>query len=60
MVMALYALVLPLARRTTGMSESNTNARIAQASIVLLMIGTLIMGMSWDIGMLIPGELCAS
>ena len=58
--MVLYALILPLARRTTGMNEIDTNARIARASIVLLVSGTLVMGMSWDIGMLIPGELCAS
>ena len=58
--MILYALVLPCAQRMTGMSESNTNALMARASICLLALGTMMMGISWNIWMLIPGKLCAA
>ena len=52
----LYTLILPFAHRTSGSSVEVSNVRVARASILLLCAGTTMMGLSWNLWVLTPGN----
>lgn len=55
-VLILYTLILPLANKTSKSSIEISNVLIAKVSILLLSTGTLIMGISWNLFVLTPGQ----
>ncbi|KAA6412999.1 MAG: hypothetical protein FRX48_02742 [Lasallia pustulata] len=53
--LVLYTLILPFAQRIMGTDSNRSNIRLARLSIVLLALGTSLIGISWNIWALIPG-----
>ena len=52
----LYTLILPFVHRASGSSVEVSNVRVARASILLLCAGTTMMGLSWNLWVLTPGN----
>jgi len=56
-VLVLYTLVIPSWPRLTGTSLEVSNIWLLRISVVLLALGSLMMGLSWNVGVLVPGTL---
>ncbi|PSN59644.1 MFS general substrate transporter [Corynespora cassiicola Philippines] len=54
-VIVLYLIILPALQRMVRGRQDEVTIKLARASIVLLTVGVALMGLAWNIGVLIPG-----